>query len=386
MKKFLKIFLIFMISMLCLCCGTPLVDAVLKNDQKGTNSAGGTYSVSSYKVGGIVYNENNTAVAVVAGQEVDGTWFAVGLYRSSYSMLWLDESVSDYTYFDDIGTHIDSSGNCTGDTDGSDNWSVIKSKDSSRANSGKYLAFEWANSYSSSYASTVSGWYLPTLYEYYTMWKNMTTIDNQIAASHGDVLSGYTYWSSSQDSERTYADAGDFYFGSSFDSDMSSWKNATYNYCRAIIKLTSSSSSSSDTSTDVSSTTSLEGLNWIEGEITGEKIGEGWYQSKLYSVPVTLNRSYLIYVDEANSGSGRNNTLDAKISIGQELSYLRISWTMANDIDACYPELITPDFTGNLIIKVKGASRSETGTFSIAVSDDLGNFVNVSFFSVWYYH
>ena len=353
---------------------TVFSDSGHRVDLKEVTSSTGTTStdgitVSSYSVGSKVYDKNNKTVAIVAGQEVDGTWFAVGLERSSDSMVWLDETSSDSTYFSEIATHINSDGTYTGDTDGSDNWDVIKSQDSTRANSGKYLAFEWANSYSSSYASTVSGWYLPTLYEYYTMWKNMTTIDNQIAASFGDVLSGYTYWSSSQDSERTYSDAGDFYFGSSFDSDMSSWKNATYNYCRAIIKLTSSSSSSSDTSTDTDTTTDTK--KWKEVDISTSNSGKG------LKFNTTTSNTYYVYMDDAGEGSGKY-TLDALISVYYYDEDLGETSYYHYQVDKCYySPLYIYAYETEATIDLRGVNKNDTGKFAVAVTDAYGNNVEL---------
>ncbi len=69
------------------------------------------------------------------------------------------------------------------------------------------------------------------------MWKNQTEIDAALEKVGGDKLQGYKYWSSSQDSQRTHYDAGDFSFYSSFNSDTSGWKTCERNFCRAIFKL-----------------------------------------------------------------------------------------------------------------------------------------------------
>lgn len=196
---------------------------------------GGSYTVSSYSVGGLVRDSSGNVVAVVAGKGADKTWFAVGLKRSSYTMEWFDSWDGYDTAYNGIQVHVESDGTYTGDADGSDNWSIVSAQDSENAAAGYFKAFNWANAYSKNYASAISGWYLPSLYEYYVMWTNRTALD-AVLQSYGDVLTGYTYWSSSQDSTRVFSDAGDFHFDSYFDDDMSSSK-FDQSYCRAIVKL-----------------------------------------------------------------------------------------------------------------------------------------------------
>ncbi|GEM_PF-3890544 len=200
----------------------------------------GVISDGDYSVGKILYDSNNNPVAVVAGQGTDGNWFALGIKRSD-SMLWLNQNDSDETYYEAVASHVNEDGSYTGDSDGSDNWGIVSSLDSERASKGLFLAFEWANNYGSAYSAKISGWYLPSLVEYYIMWKNQTEIDSVLNQIGGDELAGYKYWSSSQDSNRTHYDAGDFNFERMeyFDSDTSGWKTCEHNYCRAIVKLVS---------------------------------------------------------------------------------------------------------------------------------------------------
>ena len=215
-------------------------------------------SENNHSVGEIIYDSNGKAVAVVAGQGVDKKWFALGLYRSesmkwlylSDDSEWLDENYgSDGSYYEEIGTHVNEDGSFTGDADGSDNWSIISNYNALETieDGWNFQAFYWANHYDMNlaynheidldYSYFSTNWYLPSLVEYYIMWKNRSIIDSILDEIGGDCLSGYKYWSSSQDSERTHYDAGDFYFGESFDSDTSGWKSFEQNNCRAIIKL-----------------------------------------------------------------------------------------------------------------------------------------------------
>lgn len=215
-------------------------------------------SEKNHSVGEIIYDSNGKAVAIVTGQGVDGKWFALGLYRSE-PMKWLnlsddsewseENSGSDGTYYEEIGTHVNEDGSYTGDADGSDNWSIIYNTLETIEDDWRFQAFYWANHYDMNlaynheidldYSRFATSWYLPSLVEYYIMWKNRSIIDSVLDEISGDCLSGYKYWSSSQDSERTHYDAGDFDFNfdNSFDSDTSGWKTFEQNNCRAIIKL-----------------------------------------------------------------------------------------------------------------------------------------------------
>ena len=200
-------------------------------------------SEKSYSIGDIIYDREGNAIAVVAGQVVENEnnayWFAVGLKRSGL-MRWLNQNQDDETFYKKIASNISLNEyyGVYGDLDGSDNWGVILAEDSWRAKNGLFLAFEWANSYGNNYANDCEGWYLPTLFEYFVMWENKSAIDEAIEKAGGDVLSGYKYWTSSQDLTRTHFDAGDFNFASSeFDKDTSGWKTKEYHNCRAIMKL-----------------------------------------------------------------------------------------------------------------------------------------------------
>ena len=92
-------------------------------------------------------------------------------------------------------TYADGTAYFTGDLDGSDNWEIIKTIDTTGTTDNKvaenYPAFNYVN--------TVLGenYYLPTLAELEKLHKNLTIVNASIVAAGGTKLSG-TFWSSSQ--------------------------------------------------------------------------------------------------------------------------------------------------------------------------------------------
>ena len=357
-------------------CGQNLADVVYERWQDKNNTStkndtssdlSGDFTVSKRDVGGIVYDKNNNAVAVIAGQEKDGTYFAVGLKRSRNSMVWLESDYSDSTYFESIGTTY-ASGSWTGDTDGSDNWIVILSEDSSNANAGNYKAFEWANSYSENYASNISGWYLPSLYEYYTMWSNLSTIDSALYDLGGDILYGYVYWSSSQDSSRTHEDAGDFDFTSTYNlnSDMSSWKTSQQNYCRAIIKISDSTETTSSTTSSTTTTTS--GLLWTKVNFTNS---DGYIYLCFSG---TGGTSYKLYMQDASENNNKNYALDAEVTVFYYSEVDKIWHYPIYYVDECYitPKSFSVSDSENIYIHII-AHNTTTGDCAIAVVDQYNN-------------
>ncbi|MGP1495342.1 MAG: DUF4959 domain-containing protein [Treponema sp.] len=128
----------------------------------------------------------------------------------------------------------------TGDTDGSDNWSYIKSKDAEGTADAvvaeNYPAFNWVSQYNTKYADKLNNkkfdWYMPSLAELCGVYKNRTAINASLAKIHGlengssyvdTNLADVWYWSSSQSSAnfnawRVTFDTGNVY--QSFKEDI----------------------------------------------------------------------------------------------------------------------------------------------------------------------
>ena len=102
----------------------------------------------------------------------------------------------------------------TGDTDGSDNWEYIKSRDAEGTADAvvaeNYPAFNWVNKYNTAYKTALGGktfaWYMPSLAELCEVYKNRIIINKSLAkiyglangSSYADAkLADDWYWSSS---------------------------------------------------------------------------------------------------------------------------------------------------------------------------------------------
>jgi len=91
----------------------------------------------------------------------------------------------------------------TGDLDGSDNWAKICAVDKTAAANAatNYPAFNWVNSYASTYSLSsnyTSGWYLPTIAELCMMYRAKSTVNSALEKAGGTKIASKIYWSSNQ--------------------------------------------------------------------------------------------------------------------------------------------------------------------------------------------
>lgn len=168
--------------------GKPIVYAVgdiLLSDGKKVDVA---------NIGSITEEQAGKAVAVVA-QTDSSKGIAVGLKQSSTKLAWAPKGTTGYTTnFTNIV--------CTPSVYGSGAAGTASS-----VMAANYPAFNYAVNYGTSNSlptGYTDGWYMPSLAELCTVYKNMATIDTSIAAIN-DVASGSAtalesryYWSSSQ--------------------------------------------------------------------------------------------------------------------------------------------------------------------------------------------
>ena len=204
----------------------------------GGSSGGGV----TYKAGDIVLS-NKSVVERDAYKAIDTTNPPVGIVcragnsprmialHSSDSKLWWAKygSTGYNTKFEGIictpsetGNGAAASATFTGDTDGSDNWEFINSKDAvgtmAAVVAENYPAFNWVSQYNTKYADKLNNknfdWYMPSIAELCEVYKNRTAINASLAKIHGlENGSGYAdeklvnsrYWSSSQYSSDIYA-------------------------------------------------------------------------------------------------------------------------------------------------------------------------------------
>lgn len=212
----------------------------------GGSSGGGV----TYKVGDIVLSDKsvverdaykaiapaNPPVGIVC--RAGNSPRMIALHSSDRDLRWAKNGSTGYnTKFEGIictpsktGNGAASSATFTGDTDGSDNWEYIKSKDAEGTADAvvaeNYPAFNWVSQYNTKYADKLNNkkfdWYMPSLAELCGVYKNRTAIDASLSKIHGlengsgyadDKLVNNWYWSSSQTSNRKYAWLVDFRYG-----------------------------------------------------------------------------------------------------------------------------------------------------------------------------
>ena len=153
----------------------------------------------------------------------------IALHSSDSNLWWAKDGSTGYnTKFEGIictpsktGSGAALTATFTGDTDGSDNWAYIKSKDAAVAEN--YPAFNWVSQYNTKYADKLNNnnfdWYMPSLAELCEVYKNRTEINASLAKIHG-LTNGSGYadeklvnsycWSSSQSSASNNAWLVDF--------------------------------------------------------------------------------------------------------------------------------------------------------------------------------
>nr|MBQ2235029.1 fibronectin type III domain-containing protein [Treponema sp.] len=201
----------------------------------GDSSATTTLKVialeTSYKVGDIILtdgtkvsvadvstytiDETNKPVGVVAMiSDVYGvpTPKVIGLQKSASSLMWAPSGTIGYnTKFTDIictpsetGSGAASTATFTGDTEGSDNWDYICSRDPEGTLNAatNYPIFDFANTYGTTAGLTgtdyETGWYVPSIAELCEVYKNKEVIQTSLDAASGFTLGTSYYWSSSQ--------------------------------------------------------------------------------------------------------------------------------------------------------------------------------------------
>ena len=110
----------------------------------------------------------------------------------------------------------------TGDTDGRDNWAVLRAAVGDGEREGNYPAWEWAASYAKSNGLAgefADGWYLPTVAELCMLYRAKDTVNAALECAGGTKLtdsgSYAEYWSSSQ-SPRDDDHAWAVWFGDAF--------------------------------------------------------------------------------------------------------------------------------------------------------------------------
>ena len=172
----------------------------------------GTYIKAKDVVHGIPDEQVSKAISVIAVVTDDGRTLGIGLNKGK-DLEWAQKgSVGYKTKFSEIASK--NSGSVykgftfSGDKDGSDNWECICGVDSvgSVDAAVNYPVFDFANNYGveSGLEGTEyeSGWYVPSAYELYGVYKNSEVVQKSLKAVKGlSFIEGKnqsSYWSSSQ--------------------------------------------------------------------------------------------------------------------------------------------------------------------------------------------
>ena len=165
-----------------------------------------------------VINPSNPPVGIVF--DIYGVPKILALHVSGQKLTWAKNFTSGYTTLfekmictpDKTGDGVAGTATFRGDTDGSDNWDYVKSIDpAGAAVAANYPAFNWVNTYNTTYAAQLGSsnlmWYMPSIAELCEIYKNKEKIDASLKAIH-DLPDGGTYadtsfksesyWSSSQ--------------------------------------------------------------------------------------------------------------------------------------------------------------------------------------------
>lgn len=164
--------------------------------------------------------ESGTVAAVIVRAAADGKpALGVGIVHNQSGLAWCTSSAEGYS------KNITAlQGNKTsGYMDGSDGWEKLKAACSdAESNPEKYPAWNYCRNYGANNGlegDLVTGWYLPTVAELYTIYQNKTAVDTSLSKAGGSKFEGGAYWSCSSPSYNR-AQSLSFYSGNLFGSLM----------------------------------------------------------------------------------------------------------------------------------------------------------------------
>ena len=148
--------------------------------------------------------ESDTVAAVIVRADTSTkTALGVGIVHNKSGLAWCTESATGYN------TNITAlQGDKTSDyMDGSDGWDKLKAACSDAAsNPENYPAWNYSLTYAKNNGLTgdlATGWYLPTVAELYTIYQNITAVNESLSKAGGSTFASF-YWSCCQDSSTNY--------------------------------------------------------------------------------------------------------------------------------------------------------------------------------------
>ena len=143
--------------------------------------------------------KDKAAAVIVRTKSGDTPALGVGIHHNRTDLAWCISSAAGYKT-NITGLQIS---NCT---DGSKGWSILKAalgNNDDTADSSKYPAWEFCNTYGTKNnltGSLATGWYLPALAELETIYGNKTTVDASLLLVGGSQFGTSWYWSCCQSS------------------------------------------------------------------------------------------------------------------------------------------------------------------------------------------
>ena len=143
--------------------------------------------------------EKDTVVAVIVRAAADGKpALGVGIVHSRSGLAWCKSSVKGYN----INITALQGDKTSGYTDGSDGWKILKEACSdAESNPENYPAWNYSLTYAKNnglIGDLATGWYLPTVAELYTIYKNKTTVNEILSKADGSQFGTNWYWSCCQ--------------------------------------------------------------------------------------------------------------------------------------------------------------------------------------------
>ena len=143
--------------------------------------------------------KDKAAAVIVRTKSGDTPALGVGIHHNRTGLAWCTSSAAGYKT-NITGLQIS---NCT---DGSKGWSILKAalgNNDDTADSSKYPAWEFCNTYGTKNnltGSLATGWYLPALAELKTIYGNKTIVDASLLLVGGSQFGTSWYWSCCQSS------------------------------------------------------------------------------------------------------------------------------------------------------------------------------------------
>ena len=143
--------------------------------------------------------KSNVAAVIVRAATNDKPALGVGIVHNQSGLQWCTKSAAGYET--DISALVGDE--ASGYTDGSDGWEKLKAACSdAESNPENYPAWNYSLTYAKNNGLTgdlVTGWYLPTVAELYTIYQNKNAVDASLAKASGSTFgTEYNYWSCCQ--------------------------------------------------------------------------------------------------------------------------------------------------------------------------------------------